>query len=44
MASSVPQPGTTGGEEAGTAVCGGTAHSGLTGKVISTAECTLGLL
>lgn len=40
MASSVPQSGPAGGEEAGTSVCSSAAHSGFTGKVISTAECT----
>lgn len=40
MAGSVPRSSTTGGEEAGPSVCGTTAHSGFTGKVISTAECT----
>ncbi len=40
MVSSVPQSSTTGGEEAGASVCGSTAHSSFTGKVISTAECT----
>lgn len=40
MASSVPQSSTTGGGEAGTSVCGSTAHSGFTGKAISAADCT----
>lgn len=40
MASSVPQSNTTGGEEAGTCEHCSAAHSGFTGKVISTAECT----
>ena len=37
----MPQFGTTGGEEAGTVVCGATAHSAFARIVIQTAEDTL---